>query len=345
MNKNNNKKCGVSTINTDKIIMKNILLFLSIFCFTAFTQNSLFAQYSNATLNGPWFMDTIPAQIYSTDNTNYLVFDGNGHITDFSGFGSMTGNYAVTTGGVVSGALTDGTDTYPFSGQLSSQNFGNLTTLMGSSCNFGLSRIANLGLLTDSLVGVLYSDSCGQKNIVLRLNNQGQIISASGLTQPVTGRVYADQGHFEGHIKTGDNSLCTNGTNGGSWDEFTIVGAYINDSLTGKFGIDGPSAEYGGTVHLKRFGTATGIVPLAISASKLIVYPNPASDIVTFNINNANTDIVELNIYTVMGLLVRSEILKQNHMQINIGDLCNGVYMVTIKSKDLSENQRLIIQR
>ena len=315
--------------------MKNILLLLSIFCFTAFTHNTLFAQYSNATLNGPWFMDTIPAQIYNDDNTNYLVFDGNGNITDFSGFGTITGTYSVTTSGVISGALTDGTDTYPFSGQLSSQIFGNITTLMGDNSNFGLSKIANLGLLTDSLVGILNTANCGQRNVTLRLNNQGQIISASGLALPVTGRVYADQAHFEGHIKTGET---------GAWDEFTILGAFVNDSLIGAMGVDGSSCGVG-TTRLKRMGVATSIAPIAAFAPELIVYPNPASDIVTFNINNANTDIVELNIYTVMGLLVRSEILKQNHMQINIGDLCNGVYMVTIKSKDLSENQRLIIQR
>lgn len=52
-----------------------------------------------------------------------------------------------------------------------------------------------------------------------------------------------------------------------------------------------------------------------------------------------------LNIYNVMGVLVKSETLKQNQRQINIGDLSNGVFMVTVKSKDFTENQRLIIQR
>ena len=74
------------------------------------------------------------------------------------------------------------------------------------------------------------------------------------------------------------------------------------------------------------------------------IYPNPASDFVTLNIDKGNTDFT-MNIYNVIGTLVKSETLKQNHRQINIGDLGNGVYMVTIKSKDLTENQRLIIQR
>jgi len=52
-----------------------------------------------------------------------------------------------------------------------------------------------------------------------------------------------------------------------------------------------------------------------------------------------------LNIYNIMGVLVKSEMLKQSQRQINIRDLSNGIYMITIKSKDLTEKQKLIIQR
>ncbi len=37
--------------------------------------------------------------------------------------------------------------------------------------------------------------------------------------------------------------------------------------------------------------------------------------------------------------------LRQNQQKINIWDLTNGIYMVTVKSKNLIETQRLIIQR
>jgi hypothetical protein len=63
------------------------------------------------------------------------------------------------------------------------------------------------------------------------------------------------------------------------------------------------------------------------------------------NIDNIKNADLTLNIYNVMGVLVKSETLKQNQRQINIGDLSNGVFMVTVKSKDFTENQRLIIQR
>jgi len=46
-----------------------------------------------------------------------------------------------------------------------------------------------------------------------------------------------------------------------------------------------------------------------------------------------------------MGKLVKTEILKQNQKQINIGNLSNGVYMLILKSKSLTEKKKLIIQK
>lgn len=78
--------------------------------------------------------------------------------------------------------------------------------------------------------------------------------------------------------------------------------------------------------------------------NQISIYPNPAFDIITLNIDNNNSDLI-LNIYNVMGTLVKSELLKQNQHQINIGNLSNGIYMVEIKSKERTEKQKLLIQR
>lgn len=79
--------------------------------------------------------------------------------------------------------------------------------------------------------------------------------------------------------------------------------------------------------------------------TRLSLYPNPASDIVTLNIDNMNNVDFTLNIYNVSGSLVKSGILKQDNRQINIGDLSNGIYMFEIKSKEWTEKQKLIIKR
>jgi hypothetical protein len=77
----------------------------------------------------------------------------------------------------------------------------------------------------------------------------------------------------------------------------------------------------------------------------LKIFPNPASDIVTLNIDNTNNADLTLNIYNVIGALVKTETLEQNRQQINIGNLTNGIYLVEIKSKEWTKIQKLIIQR
>lgn len=79
--------------------------------------------------------------------------------------------------------------------------------------------------------------------------------------------------------------------------------------------------------------------------NQIRIYPNPASDIVTLNLGNTNNSDLTMNIYNLIGAFVKTEKLKQNQQQINVGDLSNGIYMVEIKSKEWIEKQKLIIER
>lgn len=89
----------------------------------------------------------------------------------------------------------------------------------------------------------------------------------------------------------------------------------------------------------------TGITDDFSNENKFSIYPNPASYIVTFNTNNPNRADLTLNIYTIAGELVKTELLKENQRQINIADLNNGVYIIETKSKESTERQKLILQR
>ena len=303
--------------------------------------NTLFAQYSNASLNGPWFYGNI-SDANLRDKVMYFIFDGNGLITEWGGFGPNSGsNYSVTSSGSITGTIYADGNPVVFSGQLNSSTTGTLTV---ESETEPIIKVDNPGALTDSLIGVIDATpaGCSQKNVTICINSQGQVISALGLLAPVSGRVYANSGIFIGHIKTGDNSPC--GTNS-SWDGFSISGTYTNDSLNGILDMDCGNVCNLGISQLIRRGAATGIAPITTLKPALFVYPNPAVNIVNLNISNITDESFEINIYTVMGVLVRSEMLKQNHQQINITDLCNGLYMVTAKSKDFTENKRMVIQR
>lgn len=75
------------------------------------------------------------------------------------------------------------------------------------------------------------------------------------------------------------------------------------------------------------------------------IFPNPATDEVTLSTSRTSNEKLILNIYSITGALVRSEILEQNQQQISICDLSNGIYVVEIKSNGLTGRQKLIIQR
>lgn len=82
-----------------------------------------------------------------------------------------------------------------------------------------------------------------------------------------------------------------------------------------------------------------------INSDYLNIYPNPAKDVVTIDLNNKNNIHSEINIYNVMGMLVKSELIQSNQKQINIDDLNNGIYLIEVKSNNKTQKQKLIIER
>ena len=75
------------------------------------------------------------------------------------------------------------------------------------------------------------------------------------------------------------------------------------------------------------------------------IYPNPASSIVNFEIQNKSTEECIIQVYTILGIIVKTEVVNHNHIQINIGDLENGIYMVKLTSANGVAKQKLIIQK
>jgi hypothetical protein len=75
------------------------------------------------------------------------------------------------------------------------------------------------------------------------------------------------------------------------------------------------------------------------------MYPNPAKDLITIDVSDNNNGQTILCIYNIFGSIIKTESLNQNQGSINISDLSNGLYIVTINSKALTLNQKLIIQR
>jgi Secretion system C-terminal sorting domain/PKD domain len=79
--------------------------------------------------------------------------------------------------------------------------------------------------------------------------------------------------------------------------------------------------------------------------NNLEIFPNPASDYFMLKYDNPGNEKVQLNIYNILGKIVKSEMLNQKLQGINISDLSNGIYMLAIRSKNITINKRLIIQK
>lgn len=81
------------------------------------------------------------------------------------------------------------------------------------------------------------------------------------------------------------------------------------------------------------------------SENTVNIYPNPANDFISINCNISDFSDCNLRIYNLRGGLVKAEKIEQNHQQINVADLINGVYYLQITSEDLSKTVKLIIQK
>lgn len=77
----------------------------------------------------------------------------------------------------------------------------------------------------------------------------------------------------------------------------------------------------------------------------LFICPNPASDFVTIGVDGMSGESIICNVYNMLGILIKTEILENNRQFINVNGLYNGIYLVVIKSKEWSETQKMIIQR
>lgn len=292
--------------------------------------------YTNATLNGPWLMyaDITPIDPYN-DNLNYLVFDGNGNIIDMNGFGGpFYGNYTVTGSGVISGNLTDGTESFSIGGLLTSTTEG-IGSLGGQNWKFH--KVANPGALKDKISGTLIT-GCSQRNVVINIDNNGQVISATGLTGPVTGRAYADLGVFIGHFRTGES------TDG--WHEFSIWGYYNGSTnlLTGQVGVDMSSCNTGNSANLVRSDNLA-VNEFENNTKNIVVYPNPNDGSFYFDLKEPKEKL-QIEIYNFLGQKVFETINydQKTTNQIYFEPQKEGVYFIKIYDGENTYKEKIMIK-
>jgi ligand-binding sensor domain-containing protein len=99
----------------------------------------------------------------------------------------------------------------------------------------------------------------------------------------------------------------------------------------------------GSAVWKRPLSEFVGINDVSSTNRVMNIYPNPASDMITVIIDPSINPSLTLKIYNITGSLVKTELVKENQQQINVSDLNSGIYMVEIKSKNVTSKKKLII--
>ena len=86
-----------------------------------------------------------------------------------------------------------------------------------------------------------------------------------------------------------------------------------------------------------QFGVGVGNV----AKNEVKIYPNPAADVLNLtNLKNA-----DIEVYNILGAQMRSLVNVSGNVTVNVADLANGAYFVTVKSADFTTTKKITVNR
>lgn len=307
------------------------------------------------TINGgtSWTTTNLPIGGMGFNDPNKIFFIDNniGYIACRSGHIYKTTDQGVVWNELTSGTTDDLTSIYfptPNVGYASLMYSGSLLKTINGGSSWSLMSLGQtIGVndlyFTNADTGYL---ACSDSKI-LKTTDGG--ISWNVFTFGTSDVFYTIEftSDYIGYVAGSSGTIATTTNAGTTW----VPGSggitqllYCMDFPSPQVGYIGALGPPGKIIKTTNGGGILSIAELFENKS-ISVFPNPANDIFTLNIAENIKSYLTLNIYNIMGSLVKTETLKQNQQQINVGDLSNGIYMVEIKSKGLTERQKLIIQR
>lgn len=91
-------------------------------------------------------------------------------------------------------------------------------------------------------------------------------------------------------------------------------------------------------------GTPTSLLNLPNYGNEIVIYPNPAKEILNIQFNNKSNNTIKIMITNLLGETVLTETTISNTISINTSQLNSGVYFVTIFDSEIQSTQKIIIQ-
>jgi type IX secretion system substrate protein len=306
--------------------MKKYFLLIGLACFLI--PNHIFAQYSNASLNGPWLN-------LSANGFAYIIFDGNGNVTSLGApVDSLhpTGTYSVTSSGAFTAALNLTFGLLPDTGQ-----FLNDSTVISHNAATGPSldiEVTNPGALEGTWSGRIYdSTTLSSRNIQFTVSSSGAITSATGITI-TAGNIFEAIDTFACYITTTDSDC--------HLDYIQMGGLYVGgNTLEGLCslgaGYNGCSSK--GNVYFTKVNTGVATISSSIDFS---VYPNPFTDLVELKVVDPS-DNMQVDVFDMLGrkLYIQKWGNTQN-ISLNLGTLSSGMYLLTLTTEGKTITTRIL---
>ena len=309
--------------------MKKLFLLLSLVCLL--TPAMVSAQYSNASLNGPWIT-------YSNTNNGgvtYIIFDGAGHITQLGTSDdtlSPVGTYSVTGPGVISATLNLVSGQTTVNGQLLNDSSANMTvTGLGSMYAY---KVQNLAALTGTWSGPIFDTSANySKTVTLTVSSTGVITAATGITGLIAGHIFLGRDTFAGYIITTDDSC--------AFHAIHIAGLQYSDSLLGGGRLGSSNSNCGSFCFVELVRTSNSIA--TIPTIDFSVYPNPFTERIEISLHSSGSDI-QADLYDLYGRKVLSRSLGHDPAaSIDASMFSSGMYMLTLTdSYGITSTKRVI---
>ncbi len=140
-----------------------------------------------------------------------------------------------------------------------------------------------------------------------------------------------------------------------SWTSFTINLNYMStvspDSAIIIFSASGSTPVNNSAMYIDNLafsGTATGIKENTVNLINLTVFPNPSNEKIVLNYTLKSTENVVIKISDVTGKIVKelkpNGVIGNNKQELNISNLSQGIYTITIQGDNSLSSQKLIVE-
>jgi hypothetical protein len=187
--------------------------------------------YSSGTFSGPWLWE----------GSQYVIGDGSGNITDWSGFNYAGGSYQVQADGATTITILVSTE-LPI--QLSGFFTSSTTLTVPGPVSWSMTKVSDLSACSGTWSGNLVQTAGGNYPITFTVNASGAVTSFTGFTGPVTGKMFSEGGKVVAHFLTGVGAS-------NPYNQITFSGTRTGNTISGSLYIDN-GAPVDGTFSLTK---------------------------------------------------------------------------------------------